>query len=335
MRVELNQIGTEDPLRIIVDVVGDDFRTDVTAIGEDRDPIQDIFEFLVLGEYVFVREETGEWVRQERPAYVPTMIFSSLLRFETYPLAALQHASGLTIAEETENGYAVVSGQVNHLEALFEHQAREYPAVLGSVEGCDYGLDIDLDGDGQLSYEEVFAELIDYEDAKSVPLSDVKVWIDPEDSVVERVELVPPASLEGGQRVAADGVLRAEYSRFGETTLAAPDTFVTKFSDSGDDLGDGFGPFSRIEEMPPAPDGLEALSKNLMILVDDTGPGTTTIGIPLVERIDNADGVGFYSFVDDEWIKLDIGVRVRDGGCTAEAGLGDVNPENIGVLREK
>jgi hypothetical protein len=71
MRVELNQLRTEDPFRIIVDVVGDDFRTDFSLAGDDLDDAR--FELLALGDYVYLREASNEWIRRERPEYVPTL----------------------------------------------------------------------------------------------------------------------------------------------------------------------------------------------------------------------------------------------------------------------
>lgn len=331
MRAELTQSGDERPFLLIVDVVGDDFRTDFTSTGEGRADGDDGLEFLTLGKYVFIREQSGTWVRQERPDYVPTMVYSTMLHFETYPLAALEYATDLTMPVETRDGLIHVSGRVNHLQALFEHQARLSPKVFGSIGECDSDPDVDLDGDGIVTYEEVFADLIDHVEIESVPLSDIEAWIRVEDRLVERIELTPPPTLEGRAELGTfDGSFRARYSGFNSTTLVEPTSFVEEFESGEDDL------LSDFEEMPPTPEGLEALSKHLTILGGGVaGFSTSSVTLPLVERIDNADSVGFYSFVDDQWVKLDISVRVRDGGCTVEARLGDVIPENIGVLREE
>lgn len=327
MRVELSQSGAVKPLRATIDVVGDDFRTHIT-LTEDENDAQ--FELLALGEYVYLREGSSEWIRRERPEYVPTMGLSTILRFETYPLAALEEATELTMSPHTGDGLVHVTGRVNHLQALFEHQARESPEVFGNIDECDSDPSVDLDGDGVVTYEEAFAETTDYVDIGSVPLSDIEAWIRPEDRLVERIVLVPPPTLEGGAEFGTDGSLSVEYSGFNSTTLVEPVRFVDEFEDSGDDVPSDF------EEMPPTPEGLEALSKNLVILGGGVAADSTmTIGLPLVEPIDDAEGVGFYSFVNGNWIKLDIVVRVTDDGCGAEARLGDDVPENIGVLREK
>lgn len=89
----------------------------------------------------------------------------------------------------------------------------------------------------------------------------------------------------------------------------------------------------RLRDVPPLPDGYEALSAYIVFEFDDSG-GLATIGMPLNRSMEDAADLGWYSYESGEWQRLDVPVRVANGGTIAEGDF-EAIPATLVVLREK
>jgi hypothetical protein len=88
-----------------------------------------------------------------------------------------------------------------------------------------------------------------------------------------------------------------------------------------------------LRDAPPLPDGYEALSTYIAFRVDGPG-GQRRIGLPLDRAMEDASDLGWYSYEDGEWRRLDVPVRLIDDGSTAEGEFDSV-PPNLIALRER
>jgi hypothetical protein len=121
---------------------------------------------------------------------------------------------------------------------------------------------------------------------------------------------------------------------------------VECFSDI-DVIGDGIGDCSsdgpeiniapgmsgRLAEMPPVPEGLEALTQYIEFDADYSDT-ETVIGMPLKEPVADATGLWWYSYDNGEWLRLDVAVLLVQAGTTAEGDF-EAIPASLVILREK
>ena len=91
--------------------------------------------------------------------------------------------------------------------------------------------------------------------------------------------------------------------------------------------------YATIEQLPGTQDGLEAVSSYLLALRLAGGEAPFVITLRIPGSPDNTDGLGFYSYTGNEWIRLDGEVRVLRDGKLLE-GTFDLPPANIAILRQ-
>jgi len=102
---------------------------------------------------------------------------------------------------------------------------------------------------------------------------------------------------------------------------------------AGSEINIAPGINGRLRDVPPLPERYEALSRYIVFEVEDPG-GRATIGLPLEQPVDDASDLGWYSYQDDEWRRLDVPVRLLQDGSTAEGDF-DAVPTSLIVLRER
>ena len=131
---------------------------------------------------------------------------------------------------------------------------------------------------------------------------------------------------DGGFSCLTEGICYSDAGR--DEVVACSDEGT-----SGAGINIAPGIIGRLRDVPPLPDGYEALSLYIVFEVD--GPkGTTTIGLPLERDVDDASDLGWYSYEDGEWRRLDVRVVLVSGGRVAEGDFDSV-PASLIVLRER
>jgi hypothetical protein len=100
--------------------------------------------------------------------------------------------------------------------------------------------------------------------------------------------------------------------------------------------GDNGGEEVKIEakarkQMPPLPEGLEAISPLYEISVSGAIEGLTQITLSLPSPLENARGLSFYTFEDGEWHRV-ASVRLALAGAAAQGEMAEI-PKNLAVLK--
>ena len=103
--------------------------------------------------------------------------------------------------------------------------------------------------------------------------------------------------------------------------------------DPVDGLAIAPGVSAAVAVLPPLPPTLTAVSNYLVFEVTEDSPSLSGLGIPLTERVQNADELGLYTFLNGQWQRV-ADVHLMQRGKLA---LGDFTelPENLAVLKEQ
>jgi hypothetical protein len=93
------------------------------------------------------------------------------------------------------------------------------------------------------------------------------------------------------------------------------------------------GVSAAVAALPPLPPSLTAVSNYLVFEITEDSPGLSGLGIPLTERVQNAEELGFYTFVNGQWQRV-ADVQLIQRGKLALADFTEL-AENLAVLKEQ
>jgi hypothetical protein len=93
------------------------------------------------------------------------------------------------------------------------------------------------------------------------------------------------------------------------------------------------GVLGRLADTPPLPAGLTAVSAYIEFEAEAGADGALVIGVPLTEPQTNVERLGWYSYVDGEWVRLDARLTLEQDRTIAQGDFGSV-PASLAVLRE-
>ncbi len=103
--------------------------------------------------------------------------------------------------------------------------------------------------------------------------------------------------------------------------------------DPVDGLAIAPGVSAAVAALPPLPPSLTGVSIYLVFEITEDSPGLSGLGIPLTERVQNAEELGLYTFVNGQWQRV-ADVQLMQRGKLALADFTEL-AENLAVLKEQ